>query len=204
MSDTAYSMSFTTATLMYRESITLADLHRRNQDWQAVRKEVLSRNLLQMRTENASKRICREGISRLRRLTPSQLDIVRDGSRKEQIHVLWLAVCKRYRFIYEFASDVVREKYLRLDLYLAYDDYDVFFNSKAEWHPEVARVTVSTQRKQRQFVFKMLREADLLSKDNQIQPVILGSRVLRAIRDDDPAHLAVFPVSEANTLEWAI
>ena len=202
MVDTIYSMSFTTATLLYRESITLADLYAQQEDWRVVRGEVVEDNLLQMRTENASKRICREGISRLRQLTPDQLDIVRDGSRQDQVYVLWLAVCKRYRFIYEFASEVVREKYLRLDLQLSVDDYNAFFNAKAEWHPEVERVAPATRKKQRQFVFKMLREADLLSNEGTIQPALLSPRVIEAIAQDDPAHFAVFPVSDSDIKDW--
>lgn len=185
---------------MYRESITLAELYGREPDWRSVRREVVTHNLLQMRTENASKRICREGISRLRRLTPDQLEIVREGNRQEQVQLLWLAVCKRYRFVYDFASEVVREKFLRLNLKLTQDDYEIFFNSKAEWHPEMERIAESTRKKQRQFVFKMLREADLLSADGMIQPALLSPRVVRAIREDDPANFSVFPVSEENVL----
>ena len=203
MVDTIYSMSFTTATLLYRESITLAELYIQQKDWRVVRDEVVRDNLLQMRTENASKRICTEGVSRLRQLTPDQLDIVRDGSRQDQVYVLWLAVCKRYRFIYEFASEVVREKYLRLDLQLSYDDYDVFFSAKAEWHPEVERVAPATRKKQRQFVFKMLREADLLSSDGLIQPAMLTPRIMEAIACDDPAHLSIYPASYPDLKEWA-
>ena len=32
-----------------------------------------------------------------------------DGNREEQIGLAWLAICRRYRFIYDFTVDVVRE-----------------------------------------------------------------------------------------------
>lgn len=41
-----------------------------------------------------------------------------------------------------------------------------FFYDKAEWDPEVERIAESTRDKQRQVVFKILREAELLTSDN--------------------------------------
>jgi hypothetical protein len=142
MIEAKLSMSFTTGTLLSHESIVIADLSHQLGDWDAVRTQVIGDNRLQMRTLNASKRIYREVSSRLRLLTPTQLALLIDGSLQEQNYLLWLAVCKRYRFIYSFAVEVVREKFLRLDKTLTYDDYDLFFNQKAEWHPEVEGVTV--------------------------------------------------------------
>lgn len=200
---TRYSMSFTTATLLHRESVTLAALLTELGDWNAVREKVIADNLLQMRTLNTSKRIFQEISSRLKQLTPAELALLRDGTRQEQGYLLWLAVCKRYRFLYEFARDVLHEKLHTHDLTLAPEEYDRFFNAKAEWRPEVEGVSPVTRRKQRQFLFKMLREAGLLTADMQIVPALLTPRLVEAIRQDDPAHFAVFPVSLANLRIWS-
>jgi len=195
-------MSFTTGTLLLRESVVLAVLHHEVGDWDAARDQVIADNRLQMRTHNASVRVCREVISRLKQLTPIELAIVHDAPYQEQAYVLWLAVCKRYRFIYAFAVEVIREKYLHLDFALTRADYDAFFNAKADWHPEVAGVAPSTREKQRQVVFKMLREADLASHDNRILPALLTPRLVEAIRHDDPAHFALFPISALDVKGW--
>lgn len=190
-----YSMSFTTASLLYHESLTVARLYAEWGDWDNVRKVVISENRLQMRTLNASNRIYQEVTSRLKLLTPAQFDLLCEGSRQEQNNLLWLAVCKRYRFIYDFAVEVIREKFLRLDLHFTYDEYDAFFNAKAEWHPEVERVAAATRSKQRQVVFKMLREADLLSVHNQLMPISLTPTLIEVIRQEAPEDLAIFPLT---------
>jgi hypothetical protein len=115
------------------------------------------------------------------------------AERREQNYLLWLAYCQRYRFVYDFAVEVIGEKCRRLDFTLTYDEYDIFFNDKAEWHPEVARVAETTRKKQRQFVFKIMREAELLSDAGQITPVFLSPPLGRLIAADDRAHLAIFP-----------
>lgn len=197
-----YSMSFTTGTLLYHESLTVLELYEELGDWGAVRERVVDGNLLQMRTLNSSRRVCREVISRLRELTAEQRQLLREGSRQEQNYLLWLGVCKRYRFIYDFASTVVREKFLRLDLTLAYEEYDLFFHDKAEWHPEVEAVAESTRNKQRQVIFKMMREAELLSQENVIIPAMLSPQLVEVVARDSADYLTIYPVSSADVSGW--
>ena len=198
MAKDKYSMSFTSGALLYRESLLVAEMYAEIGDWQAVREKVIDENRLQMRTLNASRRIYREVASRLKELTPAEMEVLLDGSRQDQNYLLWLGICKRYRFIYDFAVKVIREKFLRLDLDLTYDEYDVFFNDKAEWHPEVENIAESTRRKQRQIVFKMMRDAELLSARDRIIPTLLTPRVIETILQDSPTHLAIFPISDLD------
>ena len=194
--NTPYSMSFSTGTLFRQPSILFAELHAELGDWSAVRSKVLKNNLLQSRTDNTAKRVCREIISRLKCLTPEQLLILTDGFRKDQGYILWAAICKRYRFIHDFAVEVVHEKFLNMDLLLTHADYDVYFNQKAEWHDEIVRIKASTQNKLRQVVFKMLCESGLLSKGQMIIPTLLNPAVIKCIQDDPNLTLAIFPVEE--------
>ncbi|MCA9874836.1 MAG: DUF1819 family protein [Anaerolineales bacterium] len=194
MTAVPYSMSFTTATLLRHESLLVAELFADLGDWETVRHLVLASNRLQMRTANSSKRIFSEIVSRLRQLTPPQQAYLLSAGHREQNYLLWLAFCKRYRFVYDFAVEVVQEKFRRMDLNLTYEDYDIYFNAKAEWHPEVEQVAASTRRKQRQFVFKTMRQAELLSSANQIVPVFLSPSFKQLVVADDPAHLAIFTV----------
>jgi hypothetical protein len=200
--DEVYIMAFTAGALLHQASLTVAELFVKLGDWRAVRERVRDDNLLQMRTPAASRRIFQEVVSRLKHLTSAQLALLCTGTPQEQEHMLWLAICKRYRFIYDFAVEVMREKFIRLDFALSYDAYDIFFNDKAEWHAEVAGVAESTRKKLRQVLFKMLREANFLTQEDQILPVVLSPRTLDVIVADDPAYLMAFPISPAEIQEW--
>jgi hypothetical protein len=202
MTENRYNMSFTAGALLYRESLKVARLYEELGDWEAVRTRVMDDNLLQMRTPSAAKRVFREVASRLKHLTPAQLALLLTGTRQEQNHVLWLAICKRYCFIYDFAVDVMREKFIRLDFDLSYEAYDVFFNNKAEWHPEVEGLAESTRKKLREVLFKMMREANLLTPDNQILPAMPTPREIDVITADSPSYLLAFPISPTGIQEW--
>ena len=201
MADTAYLMAFTAGALLLRESVLAAELYTRLGDWGAVRRELRTGNLLQIRTASAAERRGREVVQRLENLTPSQLQALMVGAHRDQAALTWLAICKRYRFIRDFATEIVREKFVRLDPHLTYDDFAIFFNRQAEWHTEVDRTKPSTRTKLRSNLFAMMREAEILAAGDVIQAALLSQAVIQAIRADDPAQLAIFPVADGQLKE---
>jgi hypothetical protein len=107
---------------------------------------------------------------RLQQLTAEQLELLVEGNHQEQKQILWFAVCSRYAYIREFAIEVVHEKYQSLDYELTEFNYDAFFNRKADWHDELDRLRETTKTKIKTVLFRMLREAGLISKDHVIIP----------------------------------
>ena len=203
MGSKRYSMSFTTGSLFRQESLKIAALFLDFRDWQAVRKEVLSENLLQTRTLNTLKRVYREIGSRLKTLCEEELTLMVNGTSQDQSQLLWLAVCRRYTFIADFAKEVLRERFISFKAVLHYEDFDAFFNQKAEWHDELDKIAHATQVKVRQIIFKMMREAGLLTDSYLINPVILSAQLLQAVPQQQRQDLLIFPVFQADLYRWA-
>lgn len=193
-----YSMSFTTGSLFRIESVKLANLYFEIKDWDEVRNSVISDNLLQARTQNTLRRVCREIISRLKTLALNEIELLIQGSSQEQGYLLWIAVCRRYKFIADFAVEIIREHFLSLKAVLRYEDFDAFLNRKSEWHPELDEITSTTRSKLRQVLFKILREADLLTVNNTINAAMLSPRLMEAILQRNRQELLVFPMFEAD------
>ena len=80
-------------------------------------------------------------------------------------------------------------------------DYDVFFSRKADWHDELLQISNTTRTKLRQVVFHMLREAEFLSADNIITPVLVSQRTLHEFSNELPEIAAWFPATVLATLE---
>ena len=165
-------MSFTTGGLFYNESLKAVVEYLSLMDWKKVRERMLSDNLLQTRTKSSAIRISREICLRLETLTKKQLQLLEAGSAQEQRYLLWIAICKRYAFIQQFMGELVRETYSRMDLQLSPGDYDIFFHEKAEIHVELDRLSASTREKLRQVLFKAMREAEILSRDNEVVQLV--------------------------------
>jgi hypothetical protein len=191
-------MSFTTGSLFHHESVKLATLYCDLGDWNVVREKVIDENLLQTRTLNTLKRVSREVISRLKTLSADELECLMHSNHQDQAYILWLAVCRRYQFIADFAVEVLRERFITLKADLTYEDFDAFFNRKSEWHVELDGITQTTISKLRQVLFKMLREADLLTTNNMINAAMLSSRVIELIQQRSRRELLFFPAFESD------
>jgi len=201
MSKEKYNMSFTTGGLFQSESARLAKMFLECNDWDRVKEATLTDNLLQTRTLNTSRRNLREIVSRLKCLSPEELHLVTDGYSQDLAYILWVAVCRRYRFVGEFAVEVLRERFISLKGDLNYEDYDHFFNKKAEWHPELDKISSTTRLKLRQVLFKILREAGLLDVNNMINATVLSPRFLNTISHGRQNDLLFFPIFETQLRE---
>lgn len=198
MGNDRYSMSFTTGALFHHESVKLAALYLDVENWNLVRDKVVAENLLQARTQNTLKRVCSEVISRLRTLSSDELTFLIDANHQEQAYLLWVAVCHRYSFIADFAVDVLRERYVTLKPDLNHEDFDAFFNRKSEWHVELDKIKPTTRSKLRQVLFKILREADLVTANNIINPALLSPSLLNVIHQGGKRDILYFPVFESD------
>jgi hypothetical protein len=187
-----YKLSFTAISLMVPESIQIAEIYTQCRDWEETRKIIRGQNILQSRTNKRDIRVTREIIQRISTLTPEQLALLVNGSMDEQRLILWLAVCKCYEFIHEFAVEVIHEKFLTMVNQVTDDDYRAFFNRKASWHPELDEVTESTKKKLQTRIFDMMTKAGFFD-NNTIYRVIPSSRLVEVINNDPPATYRIYP-----------
>lgn len=191
--DSRYALSFTTGALLAREAATLTPLYLEERDWENTRDRAVADNLLQARTHRTGVRLVRETVKRLSALTEQELELVGDLTATERGHLMWVAACRRYSLIAEFAEEVLRERFLLLAPTLTYEDFDSFVRGKALWHDELAAIKDSTRQKLRSTVFKMLGEAELLSETQHIVPAVLSERLLALLNVRKPSEIRFFP-----------
>jgi len=196
MSQTKYLMSFTMGGLFYIESLSLLELY--SGDWSEVYQYALDKNRLQTRVVSTSKRMLAEIIHRLETLTKEEIEILLNGSPIEQKYLLWLGVCRRYLFIHDFATSVLRERYLTLKYDLPIEEFEIFYNAKEQSHKELERITEGSRYKQRTVLFRILREADILDSNNMILPTILTDELIVTIAKHDVNDLMIFPISDID------
>jgi hypothetical protein len=198
MNQKKYLMSFTTGGLFHTESLLLLEIYLKTQNWDDVYQYSLDNNTLQTRVVSTSKRVLKEIINRLKTLTDDELHLLKNGSVSEQKYLLWLGTCRRYIFLHDFATEVIRERYLTLKYDLPVEEYESFFVSKEQWHEELEKITEGSRYKQRTVVFKILREADIIDTNKLILPAILTDELISAIAKKDANDLAIFPVSDID------
>ncbi|MGJ0336285.1 DUF1819 family protein [Aliarcobacter cryaerophilus] len=193
-----YLMSFLVGGLFYQHSLSLAELYLALKDWNEVSKKVLDQNILQARMVSSAKRITLEIINRLKTLTLQELELLTSTSPIEQKQILFISVCRRYKFIYDFAKDVIRERYLTLKYDLPTEEFDSFYNQKEQWHEELEKISPSSKYKLRTVLYKILLEAEIIDKNKIIMPTMLSPELISLVAKKDLDDLLVFPISDID------
>jgi len=192
-----YILSFTAGGLFLQDASLVARLFRELEDWAAVRRELDGSNLLQARTVSSAKRRGRELVQRLQGLNDIELEILTDATADERAQLMWVAACRRYKLIAEFAEEVLRERFLLMAPDVTPEHFDAFVRGKMLWHPELGDLEHSTLRKLRTNLFLMMREGDFLADQGLIVPTVLSSRIRDELAKREPADIRFFATREA-------
>jgi hypothetical protein len=196
-----YTMSFTAASLMKPESRILANAYAQNQCWTDVERLVLQKNILGTRTISSAKRLYRELKMRLQRLSNKALSyLANEATDEEQSQILWYSICETYPFIRDFAVEVLHENISALKFSVNKEDYDRFFNKKAQWHSELDSLSESSEQKIRQVIFRMLREAGFTDKEGNLYTANISKCVLVALDTEVSILTEIFPTAAKGRL----
>ncbi|MCK9474442.1 MAG: DUF1819 family protein [Candidatus Muirbacterium halophilum] len=198
MESKKYLAGYIAGGLLLINSVKAAELFIEYKDWQIVKDNILKNNIFQLRTKSALSRICSEVISRLKHLSTNELEFLVIAVYQEQGYLLWIAICRRYKIIAEFALEVLRANFLKMDLTLYSESFDFFFESKVEYNPELESIRDSTKYKMKQVLFKMLKEAEIVNEVNLINQIFISKDFYRAIQQDKKEDILYLPIYEPN------
>ena len=192
-----YKLSFTTGRLFLQNASLAAEIYGRLHDWRGVREAIDSDNMLQSRASRSATRMGSELIQRLQELTDSEVALLAVVTGEERAHLMWVATCRRYSLIGEFAEDVLRERFLQLAADVLPEHFDSFIRGKALWHEELGEVTPKTMQKLRSTVFLLMRDAGFTDNDGRIIPAVLSTRVHDELAKRTPSDVRFFPTRDA-------
>jgi hypothetical protein len=194
LAEQEYKMSFSTGGLFLNESVEVARIHVPGERWESTMKRAMDEGATALPKSASNRRTLREISNRLLTLSDEERAFfVHEADRSDQQALLWLSTCRAYRFIREFAIEVIRDRYLSYQYELPLESFDILLDAKAEWDQGLASLSPSTRAKLRQILFRMMREAGIISQNGQIQAALLSVRLRNMIEDRVPADLAVFP-----------
>jgi hypothetical protein len=189
-----YKMSFAVGGLLLNESVEVARMHAPSETWDATLRRAMEEGVTSLPKVASRRRTLREIVNRISTLDAEELDFLIEGAdRHDQRALLWLATCRAYRFVREFATEVIHERFLSFQLDLPLESFDILFAAKAEWDEGLAGISPMTSAKLRQVLFRMMREASVISDDNRILSAYVSPRLKAILAEKCPRDLSVFP-----------
>lgn len=166
----------------------------------AIRQQAIEENVLAIRTDSANRRVVAETTRRLSALTVGELAYLAGpySSISDREALMWIAMCRYYAIVGEFASEVLKKHYLTGNTHLDFEDYDRFIADKATWHPELEAVSGGTAKKLRSNLFKAMREAHLFDKNSDTVLSFLPSPSLMDILRKRADSFGYLPMRESS------
>ena len=163
-------------------------------DWDKTKDFVIEENVMQKQSASSRKRVFIEIKRRVESLTSEQLEYFKDASSSDIRNLIFLAILKTYRFIFEFIVEVVLKKFLMFDYRILNSDYESFFVCKKYAIEQLENITQNTEYKLKQVLFRILEESMFIdsTKNKNILKPILSNEVIELIAKDNPAYLKAF------------
>lgn len=194
----AYSFSFTTGALFVPETLAIARQFREIRDWKQVAAATRSENLLRQRTEASTARLLREIRPRLEQLSPTELDFLVGADPRDQRLLLFIAVCRRYRFIREFTIEVLWPKIQASETQVYPGDLVRFIEDRGIHAPEVEKLTDKSRAKVRQVILRILSEAGLMDSTDsrKLQRPVPSRSLAKLLMENDSKQLRCLLLSE--------
>lgn len=193
-----YSFSFIAGALFVPETLAVARQLARTPYWESVAAITRSENLLRQRTAASTTRILREIRHRLNELSAAELDHLISADPTDQRLLLFIAACRRYRFIAEFTAEVLFPKAHASGTQLYPGDLTRFIDDRSLNSPEVENLTDKSRAKVRQVMLRILAEAGLIDSttSRKLQRPMPGRVLADLIAKKDPKQLRWLLLSE--------
>ena len=189
-----YIFSYTAATLMLHETDEVIKKYLEFRDWDKTKDFVIEENVMQKQSVSSRKRVFIEIKRRIESLTSEELEYFNHASSSDIRNLIFLAILKTYKFIFEFIVEVVLKKFLMFDYRILNSDYESFFESKKYAIEQLENITQNTEYKLKQVLFRILEESMFIdnTKNKNILKPSLSNEVIELIAKDNPAFLKAF------------
>jgi hypothetical protein len=200
---TKYKFTFVIGSLLLSETIKVAEVFLKSDDWDGTKRIVLEDNILQKKMNSSLRKIYLEVQRRLQHLSYEETTFLVKANLEEQRQLLFLALCRRYDFIRDFVVFVLREKVLSMKNVLRDADYYSFTEDVSLSHPEYEKLSERTKRNVRQVLFQILRDVGFISSDSakKISPIFVSSRLQKLIASKNPKELRYFLYTDQQIKE---
>ena len=196
MKQKPYPLGFTAVGLMPLELQEVAKSYlSHSKDWEKTTQMILENNPLQKNTKATILRKYRELKKRCQNLTEDELTTLAAGSHTKLL--AYLSVVKSYPIVYEFVTEVLRNKYLSFDRFFYESDWRNFLEMKKEQYDILAAKSDSTLRKIRQVILSIMKETGIL-EDTIIERPYLPVEFTQLVCQDNPQWLAAFLWSDTD------
>lgn len=188
-----YSLSFTVGGLFLFEGIELARMRAGGSAWDEIRRSTPQGLFVAKGGAASAKRMRNEVAGRLATLEPNELDVLAEAGITDARALMWVAACRRYRILGEFAFEVLDERLRTHQTEIRASDFGAHLDAKAVVADEIARIAPSTRQRLQSAALRMLREAEIVDAGHHVRRLPISAALEDLLSRDRPRGLDFIP-----------
>lgn len=164
-----YSAKTTGENFLYFETKILAEHLLNGVDFDVLKKRNIEENLIRYKKESAIERVNAPIFRRLKLLIEKDMvkDFVYENITTSK-YILMYAVMKTDKLVNDFVTEVYKKKILESEKYIDKVDMENWYQEKLTMSETLKNVTVATENKLKQVIFKILQDANMIAKAKNI------------------------------------
>lgn len=175
MTETAYAARTNNAFVL-TETVTVAELMHQGATLDDIRKQVLEKDLFQLRSQASRQQALQTILKRLHQVPQVYIELIATGNTDIRRYTILFLILREHRLLRELIAEVLLDKIKAFDYVVTAADLRIFFEAKREQNERVAAWSDSTYKKVVSNTIKVLVSAGLL------QPIsIRGNYEIRAV-----------------------
>jgi len=186
-----YTANITVGALLVPESRKIADLMLKKVTVEEWKKAIEEENILQKLSVASSKRVASFIKARLGMMTSDLWKMVRDGDSILTTQALFAAAIKHCRILGDYLDIVVREQFKKMEDRLTSALWDEFIVSCKQRDPLMKDFPLSTAKKVRSVVHKILGEAGYLESSRQwkLRKVEIVPEIIDYLKNNNESYV---------------
>lgn len=148
--------------LMSREGRVIAELMLTDPDDSVWQEQIVEQNILQASSANTAKRYATTLRLRLNMLDKEAWELIAQGSERERLQLLFIALVLHSPIVADFLSEVINDLRRQFKDKLPADCWETFVGDQLRQHPVLTRYSDSSIKKMGNNLVKALAEAGYL------------------------------------------
>lgn len=192
-----YTAVLTREQFLFAETKTTARLLADGASGDEALERIFAQNLFQYPTERSLRSIARACVRRLEAMqNPGLVRAICEESGDCARQICLYAMMRQYRLVWDFMTEVIADKYRKLDSSFSKSEIDGFFLRLKSKDPWVASWSDKTFAKLSQVLVRMLAESGFIDgiRAETLNNVIVFDVLEEALRKDCPEALSAFGI----------
>lgn len=187
-----YTTTLSTRPFLFQETKQVVELLKEGMSEEEVAGKVLKDNLFLLKSQDRTNSFTSEILKRVSQLDEFLQQKFLECDVQTSKTILLYAILKKDRLFYEWMREIIRDKFLVLDMKITKNETELFLDYKGEQSEKVRKWTDATKKRLTNAFHNTIEEAGMLRKEEReekLQYLMLDPEIVVYLKESKEKHI---------------